>query len=257
MTTALNPSLVDVRVTNLYKQFDRPGKEPVHVIQNLSFTVERGDLLVIVGPSGCGKSTLLRILAGRDASTSGRVEYDAMRKLRTATIEQAPALLPWRTAFQNACLGAEVRKKLNTTITDRVAEMFAEFELKGFEKHFPVALSGGMQQRVAIIRALESEPSILFCDEPFSAIDFVTRLKLNTEFKKLCRTIGCTTVFVTHNIEEAIFLGDVILVLSKRPCQIVKEIRNPQLSLFPEDAVKCRQSPEFGAYFDEIWKALG
>jgi NitT/TauT family transport system ATP-binding protein len=116
-------------------------------------------------------------------------------------------------------------------------------------------LSGGMAQRVAIIRALESEPKILFCDEPFSAIDFVTRLSLNTKFKKMSRNLGCTTIFVTHNIEEAIFLADRILVLSRRPCRIVDEFA-PQLSRCPEDAVKCRQSPEFPAYFDRIWEKL-
>jgi NitT/TauT family transport system ATP-binding protein len=225
------------------------------VINTISFNVEQGSLLAIVGPSGCGKTTLLRILSGNEKETSGKITYNPDRMLRTATIEQFSALLPWRTAFQNACLGAEVRGRLNDVVARRVRELFAEFGLGGFESQLPSELSGGMQQRVGIVRALESEPRMLFCDEPFSAIDFVTRLQLNTEFKKMCRLIGCTTVFVTHNIEEAIFLGDTILVLSKRPCEIVKEIR-PQLSRFPEDAVKCRQSPEFDGYFNEIWKAL-
>lgn len=245
----------DVQISKLYKQFDRPSGRPLPVINNISFAVEQGYLLAIVGPSGCGKTTLLRILAGHEDKTSGDITYNQERMLRTATIEQSSALLPWRTAFQNACLGAEVRGRLNDVVVQRVGELFSEFGLGGFENQFPSELSGGMQQRVAIVRALESEPQILFCDEPFSAIDFVTRLQLNTEFKKLCRLIGCTTVFVTHNIEEAVFLGDRILVLSKRPCEIVKEIR-PQLSRFPEDAVKCRQSPKFDSYFNDIWKAL-
>ena len=251
-----NPSPpADIQISNLYKQFDRVGGPPLAVINNISFAVERGALLVIVGPSGCGKTTLLRILAGHEEKTSGDITYDDERKLKTATIEQSPALLPWRTAFQNACLGAEIRGRLNDVVSQRVRELFSEFGLGGSEHQFPSQLSGGMQQRVAIVRALESEPRMLFCDEPFSAIDFVTRLQLNTEFKKMCRLIGCTTVFVTHNIEEAVFLGDRVLVLNKRPCEIVKDIR-PQLSLFPHDAVKCRQSPEFGAYFSDIWKAL-
>jgi NitT/TauT family transport system ATP-binding protein len=245
----------DIRVSNLCKRFDRPSGEPLSVINNLSFSVEQGSLLAIVGPSGCGKSTLLRILSGSEKKTSGEIVYNESRKLRTATIEQAPALLPWRTAFQNACLGAEVRGHLNAVVAKRVQEQFSDFGLGGSEDQFPSQLSGGMQQRVAIVRALQSQPEMLFCDEPFSAIDFVTRLQLNTEFKTLCRLSTYTTVFVTHNIEEAVFLGDKILVLSKRPCQHVKEIR-PQQSLFPHDAVKCRKSPEFEGYFNEIWKAL-
>jgi NitT/TauT family transport system ATP-binding protein len=244
-----------MQVTKLVKQFDRAGAGPLTAINGLSFAVEQGSLLAIVGPSGCGKTTLLRILAGNEKQSSGEITYNAERMRRTATIEQASALLPWRTAFQNACLGAEVRGRLNDVVAKRIGELFVDFGLGGFEDQFPSELSGGMQQRVAIVRALESEPRILFCDEPFSAIDFVGRLQLNTEFKKMCRLIGCTTVFVTHNIEEAVFLGDVILVLSKRPCEVVKEIR-PQLSKFPEDAVKCRQSPEFDEYFNDIWKAL-
>jgi len=248
-------SPVDIQVSRLSKQFDKPNGDSLAVIKDISFTIERGALVAIVGPSGCGKTTLLRILAGAEAETSGKVIYDQDRIRKTATIEQAAALLPWRTAFQNACLGAEVRGRLNEVVTRRVGDLFKEFGLGEFKDSFPSTLSGGMQQRVAIVRALESEPRILFCDEPFSAIDFVGRLQLNTEFKKMCRLIGCTTVFVTHNIEEAVFLGDVILVLSKRPCEVIKVIR-PQLSRFPEDAVKCRQSPEFEDHFNEIWQAL-
>jgi NitT/TauT family transport system ATP-binding protein len=140
-------------------------------------------------------------------------------------------------------------------LNKNVCDDFRLFRLQGSENSYPRELSGGMQQRVAIIRALQSQPDILYCDEPFSAIDFVTRLYLNTEFKKISRNIGCTTVFVTHNIEEAIFLADRILVLNGSPCKIVADIV-PQLSDFQEDAVKCRLTPEFARYFNEIWVKL-
>jgi NitT/TauT family transport system ATP-binding protein len=147
------------------------------------------------------------------------------------------------------------QKPNERALNRNVCDDFRLFRLQGFENSYPAELSGGMQQRVAIIRALQSEPDILYCDEPFSAIDFVTRLYLNTEFKKKSRSLGCTTVFVTHNIEEAIFLGDRILVLNGSPCKIVADI-TPRLSLCQEDAVRCRLSPEFPKLFDEIWSKL-
>jgi NitT/TauT family transport system ATP-binding protein len=247
---------VELSASSLCKEYPQPGKAPLRVIDNLTFDVERGKLLAIVGPSGCGKSTLLRILSGGEQPTTGKVQWtDEKRRDQTASIEQSPSLLPWRTALQNASLGPELRGKFNDVVITRITDAFREFGLGGFENTYPEQLSGGMQQRVAIIRALESKPLVLFCDEPFSAVDFVTRLTLNTDFKKLCRMAQCTTVFVTHNIEEAIFLGDRILVLGKRPTKIVFELF-PKLSVAPHNAVRCRQSPEFSVYFEQIWTAL-
>ena len=216
--------------------------------------------------SGCGKSTLLRILAGVEDAHYEKLYINPERARNSASIEQSPALFPWRTAFQNAHIGTEIQKiRLQRMFPDqepndgalnkKVCDDFRLFRLAGFEDSYPAELSGGMQQRVAIIRALQSEPDILFCDEPFSAIDFVTRLYLNTHFKLRSRTLGCTTIFVTHNIEEAIFLADRILVLNGSPCRIVDEIF-PQLSHSQEDAVKCRLTPEFPKYFDKIWAKL-
>src|SRR6266567_7804913 len=136
-----------IQVSQLVKQFERPGDKALLVINNVSFTVEPGELVAIVGPSGCGKSTLLEILSGAESKTSGTITFNPPANFRTATIEQAPALLPWRTAFQNACLGAEVRGPFNDVVVERVGELFAEYGLKGFENHYPSELSGGMQQR--------------------------------------------------------------------------------------------------------------
>ena len=256
---------IDLEITDLKKSYSTNGQQ-LEVLDDLSFSVERGSLVVLVGPSGCGKSTLLRIISGAIQPTSGDIIVDKDRAKNAASIEQSPALFPWRTAFQNAHIGAEIRsarektkvpkEKVNdVAVNKKIRDDFRLFGLDGFENSMPCELSGGMQQRVAIIRALASEPEMLFCDEPFSAIDFVTRLDLNTKFKKISRNLKCTTLFVTHNIEEAIFLADRILVLNGRPCEIVDEIR-PQLSRFSEDAVKCRQSPEFPKYFDQIWEKL-
>jgi ABC-type nitrate/sulfonate/bicarbonate transport system ATPase subunit len=258
---------IDIQVSGLCKEYWH-GTERRQIIDDLSFSVPRGALVAIVGPSGCGKSTLLRILSGSETQTSGSFQVvNPERAKAQATIEQMPALLPWRTAFQNAYVGTEIYlsrlhaaqpevqadiKALKTKLLD----YFRTFELSPQLDQYPDRLSGGEKQRVAIIRALQSNPRILFCDEPFSAIDFVTRLHLNTEFKKISRLLQCTTIFVTHNIEEAIFLGDRIIILSKSPCRKIEEIE-PRLGHYAEDAIKCRQSPEFLKLFDRILNILG
>lgn len=244
-----------LRTNDLKWAFPQKRGGYLPVLDGLSLSFSKGRLYAILGPSGCGKSTLLRVLAGADKYKGDAVERNHSLLERTAFIEQDTALLPWRTAFQNACLGAELRGELNDTTVQKIRDDFDLFSLRGFEDHYPDQLSGGMQQRVAIIRALQSRPDVLFCDEPFSAIDFVSRLKLSTEFKKRCRLRSRTTIFVTHNIEEAIFLADEVIILSRRPCRYLKTVL-PKLSLYPDDAVKCRQSPEFGQHFDEIWQAL-
>lgn len=246
---------IDIIVENLGKTFHNAG-ESVAAIESVSFTVPRGCFLSIVGPSGCGKTTLLRILAGLLEPTAGSVQLAPDRvRAGVAYIPQTSMLLPWRTLLQNAALGIELKGSLSAARVDRIEAEIHRYGLGGFERSLPTELSGGMAQRAAVVRALESRPHILFCDEPFSAIDFVTRLSLNTRFKYMCRVQGITTVFVTHNIEEAIFLGDEVAVMSGRPSRIVARYE-PQLSVGSEDAVKCRKSPEFAELFVQIWKDL-
>lgn len=246
----------DILVTDLTVTFNANGRS-VQALDKVSMSFERGHMCCIVGPSGCGKSTLLRAILGLIEPTSGSVHVNEERRQEgIAFVQQDNPLLPWRTALQNACLGAEISGKVNQVILDRVRRQLLEFGLGGFEDSLTRELSGGMRQRVAIARALESRPALLFCDEPFSAVDFVGRLSLTSRFKHLSRVRGITTVFVTHNIEEAIFLGDVVLVMTGRPGRI-KGRYTPQLSTGSEDAVKCRQAPEFTALFQSIWKDLG
>ena len=229
----------------------------VHALDRVSLTVGRGQMCCVVGPSGCGKSTLLRAILGLVPYQSGTILLDDSRvRAGIAFVQQDCPLLPWRTAMQNAALGAEIRGELNPTIVDRVRRTLKDLGLSGFESNLTSELSGGMRQRVAIARALESCPALLLCDEPFSAVDFVGRLALSSHFKYLCRVSGITTIFVTHNIEEAIFLGDVIVVMTGRPGR-VKRTYQPDLSVGAEDAVKCRKSPEFAALFQGIWGDLG
>jgi ABC-type nitrate/sulfonate/bicarbonate transport system ATPase subunit len=245
----------DILVTDLTVVFSTPG-HTVKALDHVSLSVERGKMCCIVGPSGCGKSTLLRAILGLTKWTGGSVELNAERvREGIAFVQQDSPLLPWRTALQNACLGPEIRGELNKVIVERVRRQLGEFDLAGFEESLTSELSGGMRQRVAIARALESRPALLFCDEPFSAVDFVGRLALTSKFKYLCRIRGITTIFVTHNIEEAIFLGDEVVVMTGRPGRI-KWRRHPNLSVGSEDAVKCRKAPEFTELFQSIWQVL-
>lgn len=252
---------VDVELENVSMSFTQI-RGGLHVLDSINLKVHRGKLITIVGPSGCGKTTLLKIIAGLLKPTDGKVTLDADRVLSgIAYVPQVAALMPWRTARQNACVGLELKTevtkddKLSKANLDFVTSMFEEWRLKGFEDSYPNDLSGGMAQRVSLIRSLASRPSMLFCDEPFSAIDFVTRLRLSTEFKRMCKVSAITTILVTHNIEEAIFLGDHVVVMSGRPGRIVS-IYEPIFSKGGNDAVTCRTSPEFGKLFNSIWLDL-
>lgn len=246
---------VDITAQNVGMVF-HSGENSVTAIDSINLSVQQGRFLSIVGPSGCGKTTLLRILAKLLEPTTGSVQLAADRvKAGVAYIPQASMLLPWRTLLQNAALGSELKRSLSKDRVHRIVEEIERYGLGGFERSLPTELSGGMAQRVAVVRALESRPHILFCDEPFSAVDFVARLSLNTRFKYMCGVHGITVVFVTHNIEEAIFLGDEVAVMSGRPSRIVATYE-PHLSIGNEDAVECRKSPEFADLFIKIWGDL-
>lgn len=244
-----------VTVDRLCKTF-ASGAQTVTALSEVSFKVSFGELFCVVGPSGCGKSTLLKLLAKLLTPSAGQIELDPQLLAGgVAYVPQEASLLPWRNSLQNACLGLELKGELNRARVRSVLDSIEEYGLKGFERNLPGELSGGMRQRISVIRALESSPQLMLCDEPFSAIDFVTRLDLNTRFKRMCRVNAITTIFVTHNIEEAIFLADEIVVMSGRPGRIVASYR-PRLSVAPENAVKSRQSPEFSDLFVRIWNDL-
>jgi ABC-type nitrate/sulfonate/bicarbonate transport system ATPase subunit len=245
----------DIRIADISVSYTS-SNGVVPALEHISMAVRRGEMCCIVGPSGCGKSTLLKAILGLVPYQQGTIDLNKSRlREGIAFVQQDCPLLPWRTAMQNACLGAEIKDSLNSAVVGRVQRTLIDLGLSGFENNFMSELSGGMRQRVAIARALESCPALLFCDEPFSAVDFVGRLALTSKFKYLCRVGGITTVFVTHNIEEAIFLGDTVVVMTGRPGRI-KRIYRPELSIGSEDAVKCRKSPEFPMLFQNIWTDL-
>ncbi len=212
------------------KTFERKGEAPFEAVRDLSFTVARGELVIILGKTGCGKSTTFNLLSGLLRPSSGHVmvkghdpfaEFDWFRG-KLSIVFQNDRLLPWRTAIENVALGLELNKVPRTERLDIAASWLKRLGLEGHANDYPHALSGGMRQRVSIARAFAVRPDILLCDEPFSALDEVTGNALRAELLDLLRETGATSIFITHSIEEALRLGSRILVF-ERPARIAYE----------------------------------
>ncbi|KAB2367673.1 ABC transporter ATP-binding protein [Actinomadura montaniterrae] len=214
-------------------EFDRFTKsfDAVTAVSEMSFELERGEFLAIVGPSGCGKSTLLMALAGLTQPSTGQVRVQGEPVLKPYTdlgfVFQGAELLPWRTALQNVLLQSEIRRAPRQEAERRARELLGQVGLGGFEDSYPDELSGGMQQRVALCRALLHDPQILVMDEPFGALDALTRDQIQIDLQRMWMERRKTVVFVTHSIDEAVFLADRVLVFSPRPARIAAEFRVP------------------------------
>ncbi len=225
------------------------GETPA--VSHLTFTVEPGEFISIVGPSGCGKSTILSMLAGQLLPSSGTVEVNG----NIGYMLQKDYLLPWRSIRSNALLGLEIQHKLTPENIGYVDTLLKQYGLSAFQEHLPAQLSGGMRQRAALIRTLAVQPDILLLDEPFSALDYQTRLSVSDEIGTIIRQEQKTAILVTHDISEAISLSDRVIVLSKRPAS-VKNIFSINLSLEEYSPMKARDSVKFKDYFTAIWKEL-
>lgn len=209
------------------------GKERLRVIWGLDLVVRKGELVSILGPSGCGKSTLLRVVAGLQPIDAGQIHVngfsasEARERRLFGVVFQDPVLFPWRTALQNVLLPHELSpvKQGPRTGIDEALEMLDLVGLGGFEHAYPNQLSGGMLSRVAIARALVYRPEILLMDEPFGSLDELTRTQMNMELLRIRERTGCTVLFVTHSLHEAVLLGDRILVLGPRPTKVVKAFK--------------------------------
>ncbi len=223
------------------------GQRSTPVLESISLTVPRGEFLCLVGPSGCGKSTLLSLLAGLDRPSAGTVD---VREGRPALMFQDAALFPWLTVEQNIAFPLRMQHAGRAERAQRVRELLRIVRLDGLEKRRPHELSGGMRQRVALARAMAQDTSVLLMDEPFAALDPTTRDLLHDELEQLWRTAGLTVVFVTHQVGEAVRLGDRVLLLSGRPAQIGAEYRL--------DLPRPRRigSPETAALVAEITERL-
>ena len=247
-----------VEVSGVSKTFNKGRHDEVAALHDIDLVVDSGQFVSLIGPSGCGKSTLLRLIADLVPPTSGTVTV-AGKPARRARLDQEygiafqqAGLFDWRTVRRNVELPLELRGQSRAERKARAEEMLALVGLSDFAGHYPAQLSGGMQQRVAIARALAVHPPLLLMDEPFGALDEMTRERLQSELLRVCAATGTSTVFVTHSIPEAVFLSDLVVVMSARPGRITDTVK---IDLGPRtDAI--RQSPGFFTAITKVRKAL-
>lgn len=239
-------------VTLVYHEPRRETK----AVEGLSLSVRRGEFLSIVGPSGCGKTSVLRLMTGLSTPSKGSVRVlgtsPERARSRIGYMLQRDELLDWRTIERNVLLGLEVKGALNAETRKKAMEMLDKYGLGEFKKHHPSELSGGMRQKAALIRTLAFEPELLLLDEPFSALDYQTRLMLEDEVREIIRQGGYTAVLVTHDISEAIAMSDRVAVFSGRPARVRREFDVD----IPGSAFSRRGDARFKPLFDAVWKEL-
>ncbi|MEG0051100.1 MAG: ABC transporter ATP-binding protein [Terrisporobacter sp.] len=241
-----------VEVNNLTKNFYSKEGE-IEVLSNISFSLDQGEILSLLGPSGSGKSTILNILTNLLKPTSGQISINGT----IGYMFQKDHLLEWRSIMDNITIGIEIMHKKNDKKSmERIERLLKTYGLWDFRNMYPNELSGGMRQRVALIRTLSVDPDILLLDEPFSALDYQTRLMVNDDVYKIIKNENKSVILVTHDISEAIAMGDTVAVLSKRPSTIKKTF-DIDLGLKDDRTpFKCRKVPSFQTYFDLLWKEL-
>jgi NitT/TauT family transport system ATP-binding protein len=230
----------------------------INALEGISLDVASGEFLTMVGPSGCGKSTILNIASGLMAPTEGTVELDG-RPVEGVTrhvgyVTQQPNLMPWRTLIDNVSFPLQLAGAAKSDRHDRAAELIAMVGLAGFEKSYPHELSGGMRQRANIIRTLIYSPKVILMDEPFGPLDAQTRVLLQDQLLNIWSQTGVTIIFITHDLHEAIGLGDRVVLLSSRPGRIIRvdKVTMPR----PRDVFRMHDSTDFRALYDAIWVEL-
>ncbi len=250
------PPVIDIRSLSLTFE---TSDAPVVALSKINLKVPQGGFVSFIGPSGCGKTTLMRVIADLEKPTEGRITVngttpEAARLNRAyGYVFQAPALYPWRNVERNISLPLEIMGLSKAERRERAARYLGLVNLQGFEKKYPWQLSGGMQQRVSIARALSFEPALLLMDEPFGALDEITRDHLNEQLLRLWEKTKKTVVFVTHSIPEAVFLSSRIVVMSPRPGRIIDVI---DCNLPPDRTLEVRESPEFLAIAHQVREGL-
>jgi NitT/TauT family transport system ATP-binding protein len=229
----------------------------LEALRGINLAVEHGEFISVVGPSGCGKTTFLRIVAGLEPATSGDVLLDGRIVRKPGTdrgfVFQNDSLLPWRTVFANAIIGREVTGSIGQADRKRTMELLKLVGLEGFENYHPRQLSGGMRQRVNLARALAIDPEILLMDEPFASLDAQTREIMQTELLRIWERGGKTVLFVTHQIDEAVFLSDHVVVFARRPGRVQAEVKIP---LPRPRNLEMKRTGEFVALVDRIWRMI-
>lgn len=239
-----------LEIKNICKTYQSQNGE-IEALKNITFDVKEGEYISIIGPSGCGKSTLLSIIAGLESKTSGEIFIDG----KIGYMLQKDNLLEWRTIYNNVLLGLEIQKNITVENKAYVEELLKKYGLYEFKYKYPTQLSGGMRQRVALIRTLAIRPKVLLLDEAFSALDYQTRLMVTEDIYKILKNENITALMVTHDISEAISMSDRVVVLTHRPAT-VKKIYNIDFEMEKRTPLTCREKPKFSQYFNSMWKDL-
>jgi NitT/TauT family transport system ATP-binding protein len=233
---------------------DKTFRGGVQALAQMSLSVHEGDFIALLGPSGCGKTTALRLIAGLMPPTAGRIQWEGgMAAGDLGVVFQEPTLMPWATVAQNVWLPFRLRGMALGAVRDRIDEVLRLVGLGGFADAYPRELSGGMKMRVSIARALVTNPRLILMDEPFAALDEITRQKLNDDLLNLKARTGCTVIFVTHSVFESVFLADRIVVMAPRPGRVVRELA--VAAPYPRD-LGWRTSAAYGAAAREVSAAL-
>lgn len=250
--------MIKLTVKDIYMNY-HSLKGATEALKDISFSVNEGEFLSIVGPSGCGKSTLLNIIAGLIKPSSGEIYIDN-KKLTSVSSKmgymfQKDQLFEWSSVWENIILGIKIQHKSPDLYKDKINALLENYGLIDFVHYYPDELSGGMRQKVALIRTLSLNPEVLLLDEPFSALDYQTRLNISDEIFKILKKEGKTVIMVTHDIAEAISMSNRIIVLSNRPAKL-KKIFDINFAQSYNSPLKCREDPEFRIYFNKVWKEL-
>ena len=246
-----------IRSVSLSKEYlSRDGKR-ILALDDISFSIDEGQFVSVVGPSGCGKSTLMKIIAGLVPPTRGEIFLNGSRvtgaRSDVGVVFQGAVLLPWRTVLENVLLPIEIQKKSKAQYLERAYELLDLVGLREFAEKYPFELSGGMQQRNSITRALIHDPQTLLMDEPFGALDAITREHMNIELLRIWQVSGKTVLFITHSIPEAVFMSDRVIVLSGRPGRIVDDIL---IDLPRPRTLELMSDPEFGRLSTHLRRVL-
>ncbi len=249
-----------LEVKNISKKYQ--GKESeILALDKINFDIEEGEFVSIIGPSGCGKSTLLSIIAGLEEKSRGEIyieneKVDGGISEKIGYMLQRDCLLEWKTILDNTLFGLEIKKQLTKENIEYAESLLKKYGLYEFKEKYPSELSGGMRQRVALIRTLATNPKILLLDEAFSALDYQTRIMVTNDIYEILRKENITALMVTHDISEAVSMSDRVIVLSKRPGTI-KNIHKIDFKIENRNPINCREQTEFTGYFNTLWKELG
>ena len=245
-----------LKINNVFLTYQSEQMQ-TEALKNINFTINRGEFVSIVGPSGCGKTTILSLISGLLKPSRGEILINNQLvngvSEKVGYMLQKDHLFQWRTVEQNAILGLEIRRIKNKNKVEYVNFLLEKYGLSDFKKHYPRQLSGGMRQRVALIRTLAFNPEILLLDEPFSALDFQTRLNVCDDVYSIIKNEKKTAILVTHDISEAVSLSDKVVVLTKRPATVSSIL---ELNFDKATPFKRREDPKFSVWFNKIWKEI-